>query len=446
MSDKLQHATTKNPRDVRMRGFRNRSSVAETLKWLNSTIATLPGEHVPLYEAHQRVLAQSIASPMNVPAFDRSAMDGYALIGEETTGATEFNPRSFSVIGQSMPGTPFTGSVSPGSAIRIMTGAPIAEGANCVVPVEFTRVTSSESTDARVEVIKAFAPEKNVGRTGEDVRQGDEILAAGRHLRPQDVGLLASVGIDSVTVYRKPRVRIVVTGNELVETGQARDANQIFDSNTPMLRGLIARDGGLLESVTRCTDDRDSIHAAMTDGDVDIVLVSGGTSVGSEDHAPSVLADAGELAIHGIAMRPSGPAGMGRIVTGSVSRQVFLLPGNPVSCLCAYDFFAGQAVRQQQGLPSGWPYPIVSLPLATEIPSVVGRVDYCRVLIRDGKIEPLAVTGASRLSSTVKGDGFVVIPASSEGYAANTKIDAYQYDVCHQTTNAIPISIEEAGQ
>lgn len=425
--------------DVRMRGFLSRSPVTDAYSWLASVIEPLSSEDIAIDEAHRRVLANSVASPMNVPAFDRSAMDGYAVLGDETTGATDFNGQSFSVIGQSMPGTPFAGSVVAGSAVRIMTGAPMPDGADCVVPAEFTRAieTSTDESPAAdattinattIEVTKAFAPEKNVGRTGEDVRQGDDILVAGRCLRPQDVGLLASVGIDQVTVYRKPRVRILVTGNELVEAGQTRLANQIFDSNTPMLRGLVERDGGILESVTRSTDDPDSIRTAMTGGDVDIVLVSGGSSVGSEDHAPHILAEAGELAIHGIAMRPSSPAGMGRIATADGSRFVFLLPGNPVSCLCAYDFFASQAIRRQQGLAAGWPYSSVELPLAKKIASAVGRVDYCRVLIQNRQIEPLALTGASRLSSTVKGDGFVVIPASLEGYASGTEIEVYQYD------------------
>jgi molybdopterin molybdotransferase len=412
-------------RDVRMRGFLSRSSVDEAFAWLEKAVAPLATETISVVDAHRRVLSESVASPMNVPAFDRSAMDGYAVHGDETNGASDFNPLKFKIVGESMPGAPFDGSVARGCAVRIMTGAPMPTGANCVVPAEFTR---SESNRDTVGVTKAFAPEKNVGRTGEDVRQGDDILAAGRQLRPQDVGLLASVGIDRVSVLQKPRVRILVTGNELVEIGESRNANQIFDSNTPMLCGLLERDAGDLESVTRCTDHRESIRYAMTSGDVDVVLVSGGSSVGTEDHAPGILAAAGELGIHGIAMRPSSPAGMGRITGSERSRLVFLLPGNPVSCLCAYDFFAARTIRRLGGLPGGWPYPRQRLPLARKISSAVGRVDYCRVLIRNGRVDPLALTGASRLSSTVRGDGFVVIPASLEGYAPETLVDVYCYD------------------
>ena len=156
----------------------------------------------------------------------------------------------------------------------------------------------------------------------------------------------------------------------------------------------------------------------------DVVLVSGGSSVGLEDHAPPLLAKHGELAIHGIAMRPSSPAGMGRLD----QRLVFLLPGNPVSCLCAYDFFAGRAVRALGGRDKTWPYRKIDLPLRRKLVSVVGRVDYARVSVADDQVEPLAISGASILSSTTRADGFVIVPDDSEGYAEGTSVEVYLYD------------------
>jgi molybdopterin molybdotransferase len=146
--------------------------------------------------------------------------------------------------------------------------------------------------------------------------------------------------------------------------------------------------------------------------------------VGTEDHAPRLLAEVGELAVHGVAMRPSSPAGFGRIG----ETLVFLLPGNPVSCLCAYDFFAGRAIRLRGGRPAQWPYPLQRAVVGRKIASAIGRVDYCRVRLRDGQIEPLALSGASVLSSTTRADGFVVVPAASEGYAAGSEVDVYLYD------------------
>jgi molybdopterin molybdotransferase len=158
--------------------------------------------------------------------------------------------------------------------------------------------------------------------------------------------------------------------------------------------------------------------------DADVVLVSGGSSVGQEDHAPLLLAQHGKLDIHGIAMRPSSPTGMGLLG----SRLVFLLPGNPVSCLCAYDFFAGRAIRRLGGRCPDWPYTVVRLPLARKLVSQVGRVDYARVRMVGNQVEPIAISGASILTSTTVADGFVIVPAESEGYPAGAMVDMYCYD------------------
>jgi molybdopterin molybdotransferase len=223
---------------------------------------------------------------------------------------------------------------------------------------------------------------------------------------------------------RRPRVRIVVTGNEVVAPGRPKGRYEIYDANSAMLRGLIARDGGVVQAHLRSGDDPAPIRAAMTAPDADVVLVSGGSSVGTEDHAPRLLAEAGELAIHGVAMRPSSPAGCGRIG----DTLVFLLPGNPVSCLCAYDFFAGRAIRRRAGLPSAWPYPQRRMRVGRKIVSAIGRVDYCRVRVREGEVEPLALSGASVLSSTTRADGFVVVPAESEGCAPGREVTVSLYD------------------
>jgi molybdopterin molybdotransferase len=191
-----------------------------------------------------------------------------------------------------------------------------------------------------------------------------------------------------------------------------------------MLRGLVDRDGGVLENHHRLGDDPAVIRAALRDAGADVILVSGGSSVGSEDHAPRLVAELGELAIHGVAMRPSSPAGVGRI-GGTL---VFLLPGNPVSCLCAYDFFAGRAIRLQGGRSGDWPHRSVRAQVARKIVSAIGRVDYCRVRIVDGAVEPIALSGASVLSSTTRADAFVIVPAESEGYGPGSEVVAYLYE------------------
>jgi molybdopterin molybdotransferase len=219
-------------------------------------------------------------------------------------------------------------------------------------------------------------------------------------------------------------VRIIVTGNELLPPGSATTPFCIADANSPMLSALIARDGGHTIHSGILPDDPDSIRDALLDPTADIIIVSGGSSVGQEDYAPSLLAELGSLDIHGIAMRPSSPTGMG-LLDG---RLVFLLPGNPVSCLCAYDFFAGRAIRQLSGLPAQWPYPREKLPLAQKLVSAIGRTDYARVRIIDSQVYPLAISGASVLSSTTVADGFVVIDENLEGYASDCEVTVFRYN------------------
>jgi molybdopterin molybdotransferase len=407
--------------DVRMKGFLTRTTVEEAVAWIGSTLAVGSGkstEEISLKDAAGRILAQDIISNADVPGFNRSMMDGYALRAEETYGATSYNALPFTVTGTSLPGRPFTGIVTRGSSVRIMTGAPMPDGANAVLPVEGTEIQND-----MMLAVSEVSIGKHVGVIGEDVAVGAKILTAGRTLRPQDLGVLSSIGRGIVPVVKRPIVRILITGNELLPAGTSPQGFQIADANGPMLCSLVTRDGGIAVMPPLIHDSRDQLQAAMLEP-ADVVLVSGGSSVGEEDHAPQILAQHGTLAIHGIAMRPSSPAGMG-ILNGAF---VFLLPGNPVSCLCAYDFFAGRVIRALGGRNEDWPYRRITATLTRKIVSTVGRVDYARVKLDGTAAEPIAVSGASVLSSTTQADGFMVIPANSEGLAANSTVDVFCYD------------------
>jgi molybdopterin molybdotransferase len=448
--------------DVRMRGFARRQTVEAALAWLDAQLRPLGAEVVPLPEAAGRVLAVAVESEVDVPGFDRATMDGYAVVAESTEGASAYTRLSLRIVGEALPGQPFDGSVSCGEAVRIMTGAPLPRGCDAVLPAEFAELpdfaegsasaasaepTASAGSAARAERIASVAtsdraeshavdsaaalrvnalasvsPGKHVGRRGEDIARGATLLQAGRVLRPQDLGVLSSVGIGAVAVHRRPRVRLVITGNELLPSGSRPQGYRIADANGPMLAALVTRDGGVVEFPGLVRDDADAILHAMR-ADADIVIVSGGSSVGVEDLAPSLLARHGELAIHGIAMRPSSPTGLGRLE----HRLVFLLPGNPVSCLCAYDFFAGRAIRALGGRSTAWPYRAIRATLSRKISSPIGRLDYARVQMIDGLVEPLAVSGASVLSSTTRGDGFVIVPADSEGFAPGAEVEVWLY-------------------
>ena len=440
--------------DVRMRGFAHRHTVEAALGWLDAQLQPLDAEDVPVRHAAGRVLATSVVSPVDVPGFDRATMDGYALIAESTEGASAYNRLLLTVIGDSMPGCPFDGSVSAGQAVRVMTGAPMPRGADAVLPAEWVEAESNCTESNSISPLAAVSPEKNVGRRGEDIRSGATLLERGRVLRPQDLGVLSSIGQGCVRIVRRPRVRLVVTGNELLPSGSRPQGFQIADANGPMLAALIERDGGVVDFPGLVRDDSDAILEAL-EADADVIVVTGGSSVGIEDLAPMLVAQLGELAVHGIAMRPSSPTGLGRIG----HRLVFLLPGNPVSALCAYDFFAGRAIRALGGRSKAWPYRTVRGALTRKISSQIGRLDYARVRLADGqgrkttsdaeacahsekaawkdgcsqdwlphKVEPLAIAGASVLSSTTRADGFVIVCDDSEGFAAGAEVEVWMYD------------------
>jgi molybdopterin molybdotransferase len=409
-----------------MQGFTRRHTVQDALSWLDAHFRTLDTEHVALRAAAGRVLASAIVSDIDVPGFDRATMDGYAVVADSTEGATPYNRMPLRVIGDALPGAPFAGSVARGEAVRIMTGAPMPAGSDAVLP--------AESVDGH-DAISDTSPHKNVGHRGEDITRGATLLDAGRVLRPQDLGVLSSIGIANVTVVRQPRVRLVITGNELLPAGSKPHDYQITDANGPMLAALVERDGGIVDFPGLVRDDPDAILAALR-ADADIVIVSGGSSIGAwssigiEDHAPMLVAAHGELAVHGIAMRPSSPTGMGTLG----SRLVFLLPGNPVSALCAYDFFAGRAIRALGGRAKDWPYRAVRGTLVRKISSPIGRLDYARVRVdpstalgAGGHVEPLSVAGASILSSTSRADGFVIVDQDSEGFAAGSEVVVWLY-------------------
>ncbi len=284
-----------------------------------------------------------------------------------------------------------------------------------------------------VVVIVAVAPRRNVGAPGEDIRAGVVVLRAGRRLRPQDAGLLASIGVPRVPCVRRPRVALVVTGDELLPPGSRPEGARIVDSNSVVLRALVERDGGVLQPHAILPDREEVIRRALQDAAAEVVLVSGGSSVGREDHAPRLVASLGTLDFHGVAMRPSSPAGVGRLppLAGHPperERLVFLLPGNPVSCLCAYEFFAGPSLRALGGRSRAWPHRRVRLPLARKIVSEVGRVDYVRVGVEDGCVLPIATSGASILSSTVRAAGVVLVPRAREGMPEGETVEVLLYD------------------
>mgnify|MGYP001394920664 CR=1 FL=1 len=343
--------------DVRMKGFGERTPVPDVLRLLDARTASLGSQTSSSIEPAGRVPADPVTSPVDVPGFDKSAMDGFAVNGRGT----------LEVVAASLPGRPFDGRLEPGQAIRVMTGAPVPLGAVCVIPAEVANEAAG-----RVTLLVEPAPGRHVIRTGEDVPRGAVVLEAGRMLRPADVGLLAAIGAARVNVVKRPRVAMIVTGDELLPPGSAPHGTFVVDSNSPMLAALIARDGGVPLPVQYVKDDFDRLRDAIRTAAADVVLISGGTSVGQEDHAPRAVASLGELAVHGIAIKPAAPAGLGFLK--DPDRLALLMPGNPVSSFCAYDLFAGRAIRALGGRSREMPYRTKRVPLGAEIRSAPGRV------------------------------------------------------------------------
>ncbi len=405
--------------DVRMRGFKQRSSVEEVINWLDQQAINVSEQTIALQDATGRILAHDIVSDINIPGFARSMMDGYAIIAADAQGASPYNQLALQLIGKSMPGIGSRAKVTPGTTVKIMTGAPVPEGANAVLPAE-----NVEADEPDIMLMESVAEGRNIGRIGEDITAGTNILPQGRCLRPQDIALLASIGKNKVCVRRQLKISIVVTGNEILPVGNVAHGYQITNSNGPMLAALSHRDGATVVNSMIVADDPALIEQALL-GEYDILLISGGTSVGEEDLIPILVAKLGKLIFHGVAMRPSRSTGIGTID----DKLIFLIPGNPVACLCAYDFFAGRLLRRLSGQPRPWPYFSVRKKLRHKLVSVLGRTDYARVrLVDKEQVEPVAISGAANLSSTTLADGFVLVPTNSEGYPAETEVEVFLYD------------------
>ena len=257
--------------EIRMRGFLRRTPVPELLDLIRKYCLPLENETVDLKHLGGRILAEPICSELDVPNFDRSAMDGYALKAEETFGASKYAPLSFEVVGEVTPGTRFEQTVDSGQAVRIMTGGPVPAGADAILVAEH-----AESEGDRIHVQEPVPPGKHIGFRGEDIRAGAPLFESGRKLRPQDIGLLSSVGMHEASVVRRPIIDFLITGNELLPPGSKPQGVSIVDSNSLMLRQLAERDGAEIGKILHLRDERETIRKAMLESEADLICVTGG--------------------------------------------------------------------------------------------------------------------------------------------------------------------------
>jgi molybdopterin molybdotransferase len=376
-----------------------------------AVVRPLPAESVALEEALGRVLAEDVESALDVPPFDSSAMDGYAVVA----GAGG----QLRVVGESRAGHPAGERAEPGAAVRISTGAAMPEGADAVVPVE--RV--EEGADGTVRVPESD-PGRNVRRAGEDIRAGDVVLRAGTPLGPAEVGVLASLGRASIRCAARPRVVLVVTGDELAEPGEQLGPGRIFSSNAYALAGQVDRAGGLLlrrETIPdRAEDTRAALERALADADV--VCVSGGVSVGPHDHVKDALRDLGvEERFWGVRLKPGKPTWFGE----RAGTLAFGLPGNPVSAMVTFQLFARPALRALQGAP---PEDARAEALLDEpLPRNPRREEAVRVRLRaaaDGwHATSTGAQGSHMLTSMLGAGGLALVPAGEGELAAGARVE-----------------------
>jgi molybdopterin molybdotransferase len=371
-------------------------------------------ERIPIDRAAGRVLAQDVTSRVDVPPFDRAAMDGFAVIAEDTFGAGPHDPRTLRCVDRVFTGQLAPRPVTPGTCIEIATGAPLPDGADAVVMVEETENGAGDE----IRVLSPVYPRQHVGRRGADIAEGQTILAAGDFLNPSRIGALAAMGLTEVDVYARPRVAILSTGNEVVAPGQTLAPGQIYDINRFTLASVIHAHGGAAIVHPTVADTIPELTAAVDAARAeDVIVFSGGSSVGERDLILDVLARMGEVIFHGIAVKPGKPTALGRI-----GRQpVVGMPGNPTSCLSNAYLLLVPMLRRIARLPEHRPT-VVRLPLARRIVSTTGRHQFFTVRVDDGRAVP-AFKGSGDITSMSRADGYIEIPAQTDIVEAGELVD-----------------------
>ncbi len=370
-------------------------------------------ETVPLSEANGRVVARDVVARGDVPPFSRAGMDGYALRARDTAGASRSDPRTLVRVG-----TLYTGQVSPipvrdGQCIEISTGAPMPEGADAVVMVE--------ETDADGDAVRVFAqvqPQQNVGRQGADIQSGQVVVSAGELLNSSRIGALAAVGTVRVEVYDRPRVAILSTGNEVIAPGEELQPGQIYDINRFTLSAVVSENGGIPIAYPPAPDSLDALLSTLDQLlTSDVVVFSGGSSVGERDLIRDAIAARGRLLFHGVAVKPGKPTGLG-IVQG---KPVFAMPGYPASCLSNAHMLLVPMLRRLARLPPRV-NKSVTLPLAQHVTSASGRHQFYTVRVVNGTAVP-AFKASGDITSMSRADGYIEIAANVERIDAGTPVD-----------------------
>jgi molybdopterin molybdotransferase len=394
-------------------GFREFTRTAAARERLLGAVKPTEGtEPVGLGDADDRVVATAVAADRPVPHYERAAMDGYAVRASDTFGASERSPASLGI----------TDTVRSGTATRVHTGSELPGGADAVVMVEATDRTGDE-----LAVYEAVPVGSNVGPVGEDVAEGQALFEPGHRLRPSDLGLLKAVGLKTVEVYDRPRVSVVPTGEELVQSDPA--PGEIIETNGQTVAQYVERWGGAATYRDVVTDDPEALRTAVErDLDHDIVVTTGGSSVGERDIVPEVVEELGEVFVHGVALKPGHPVALGAVE----GTPVLMLPGYPVACIVNAVQFLRPAVAAA-GHRQTAPMATTEAQLVRKIPSEPGVRTFARVTLdEDAEGErtatPTRTKGAGVLSSVALADGWVVVPEDREGYAEGELVAVEEWE------------------
>jgi len=376
-------------------------------------------EKVPLLSADGRLLARPLTAPRDLPSFDRSTMDGFAVVAADTFGAADALPSLLSVVGEVRMGQAPLASLGAGETMRIATGGMLPAGSDAVVMVEYTETLGADT----VAVHRAVAPGENTITRAEDLKEGEEIFPRGHRLRPQDIGLMAALGVTVVEVAARPRVAVISTGDELVSPQLEPEPGQVRDVNSYLLASLAARCCALPEILGIIPDRYDQLVAALdTAGDYDCIILSGGSSAGTLDHTASAIAALGKPGVlfHGVSMRPGKPLIFG-LVGG---RPYFGLSGNPTSAMVGFLLLVRPLLLKMQGAITE--PPLYWARVDKNLSSAGGREDYVRAALysKDGELWATPLLGqAGLLSTVVRGNALLRIPQNSEGIEPGERLE-----------------------
>jgi len=405
---------------ARLKGFEKLTSIDKARSTLlkQLKLEKLQSIQIPTSMALGRVTAENIVTENDLPLFDRSAVDGYAVKAKNTFEASQFSPRTLELTKND--------KLGENEAREIWTGNPLPKGADAVVMLEYTKITQN-----KIEVWVSVTPSKNVSKKGEDVKKGDIAIKSGTRLKPHHVGLLAALGITHVSVVKKPKVALLSTGNELVELGRKPKLNQIVGANRLILSCMCRELGAEPLDLGIAKDNLNEIDAKIREGieKADILLTTGGTSVGYADVVPAAVnqIEAPGVIVHGIAMRPGMPTALAVLY----GKPVIILPGNPVAAMIGFEVFARPLILKLSGIEYE-PRPMHEAELTQKVPSALGRRVFLRVHVfeKEDKFfaEPVRIKGAGILSTMTKANGYVIIPEDREGLNEGESVTVHLFD------------------